>query len=75
MLDADTQTMFDVSNYLMWAKMSGLNLIFNLSDDDLRYINAINNDDVWTDYLASQEEVSLSSFEFLNQITEFVNVM
>lgn len=75
MLDADTQTMFDVSNYLMWAKMSGLNLIFNLSDDDLRYINATNNDDVWTDYLASQEEVSLSSFEFLNQITEFVNVM
>ena len=75
MLDADTQTMFDVSNYLMWANMSELNLILDLTEDDLRYISATNSSDVWADYLANQEEVSLSSFDFLNQVSEFINVI
>jgi len=52
MTDSDTQTMFDVSNYLMWATMSGLNLTFSLSEDDLRYIYAANSNDIWADYLA-----------------------
>ena len=52
MFDADTQTMFDLSNYLMWATMSKLDLVIDLTEDDLRYINATNNNDVWADYLA-----------------------
>lgn len=75
MTDADTQTMFDVSNYLMWATMSGLDLAITLTPDDLRYINATNNNDVWADYLAQKEEVRLSSFDFLHQILEFINVI
>ncbi len=66
MFDADTQTMFDLSNYLMWAILSKLNLVIDLTEDDLRYINATNNNDVWADYLAHQEEVSLSTFDFMN---------
>ena len=67
--------MFDVSNYLMWATMSGLNLAVTLSEDDMRYINATNSNDVWADYLAYQQEVALSSFDFLNQISEFTDVI
>ena len=59
----------------MWAQMSGLDLIIDLTEDDLRYLNAINSSDVWADYLADQEEVSLSSFDFLNQVNEFINVI
>ena len=66
MFDADTQTMFDLSNYLMWATLSKLNLVIDLTEDDLRFINATNNNDVWADYLAQQEEVSLSTFDFMN---------
>lgn len=66
MLTADTPTMFDVSNYLLWAQMSQLDLIIDLTDDDQRYLNAANSNDVWADYLAYDEEVSLSSFDFMN---------
>ncbi len=31
MQDADTETMFDVQDYLEWAVMSGLNLKFELT--------------------------------------------
>ena len=47
MPDADTETMFDVSNYLYWAHMSGLNLKFELTDDDLNMITASVNNGVW----------------------------
>lgn len=55
MPDADTDTMFDVSNYLYWANLSGLNLKFELTPDDINMITASVNTGIWNKYLASRE--------------------
>lgn len=47
MPDADTDTMFDVSNYLYWANLSELDLKFHLTPDDLNMIDASVNNGVW----------------------------
>ena len=39
MPDADTDTMLDVLDYVDWAHRSRLNLPFELTEEDLRYIN------------------------------------
>ena len=49
--------MFDVSNYLYWANLSGLNLKFNLTEDDLNMINASVNNGVWQKYLGDYEQM------------------
>lgn len=52
MLDATTDKMFDVMDYLYWAHMSNLPLKFDLTDDDLEWIYASTNSYVWRDHLA-----------------------
>jgi len=52
MPDASTNEMFKVSNYLYWAKLSGLNLKFELDANDMNWIVAGENTDVWTSNLA-----------------------
>ncbi len=47
MPDADTDEMFDVSNYLYWAHMSRLELKFELTEQDIKMINASVNTKVW----------------------------
>lgn len=75
MPDADTDTMFNVANYLYWANMSGLNLRFELSEWDLTWINASVDRGVWNKYNASHEQVQLNMFEVMHQIQEFTNVI
>ena len=55
MADADTETMFEVANYLYWANMSGLNLKFELSDDDVNWITASAMIGTWNKYQAFWE--------------------
>jgi hypothetical protein len=57
MEDADTETMFDVANYLYWANMSHLNLKFELTDWDLEWINASVQTGVWSKYNADHEQI------------------
>lgn len=52
MPDADTATMFDVQDYLVWATISNLNLKFELTEEDMDWINASVNSYVWRDHLA-----------------------
>jgi hypothetical protein len=52
MPDADTATMFDVQDYLVWATISNLNLKFELTEEDMAWINASVNSYVWRDHLA-----------------------
>jgi hypothetical protein len=52
MPDADTSTMFDVQDYLVWATISNLNLKFELTEEDMAWINASVNSYVWRDHLA-----------------------
>lgn len=75
MPDADTQTMFDVMDYLVWATMSGLKLKFELTDEDMSWINASVNSLVWHDHYAHEDTVSLPSYEFMQQLYEFSNVI
>jgi hypothetical protein len=57
MEDADTETMFDVANYLYWANMSHLDLKFELTDWDLQWINASVQTGVWSKYNADTEQI------------------
>ena len=75
MPDADTDTMFDVQDYLVWAVMSGLDLKFDLTQEDMNWINASVNSYVWRDHLAHKDSVSLPSYEFIQQLYEFSNVI
>jgi len=43
MPDASTEEMFKVANYLYWANVNGLNLKFDLTDDEMTWIEAANN--------------------------------
>ena len=47
MTDASQDTMFDVMDYLYWANLSGLPLKFELTEDDLKWINASTSSYVW----------------------------
>ena len=64
MPDADTETMFDVMDYLEWAVLSGLDLKFPLSQSDLSWVHASVNSYVWRDHLAYHELYSLPTNEF-----------
>lgn len=75
MPDASTQEMFNVMDYLYWANMSGLDLKFELTDSDLNWINASVDSYVWRDHFAQRELWTLLSFEWLNQLDEFSNVI
>jgi hypothetical protein len=65
MQGADTETMFDVSNYLYWGSMSGLDFKFDLTDADLNWITASVNRGIWNKYNASPEETTLPSYELM----------
>jgi hypothetical protein len=62
-------------DYLYWANMSQIPLSFEMSAEDLQWINASVNTYVWRDHFATQELWSLPSYEWLNQLNEFVNVL
>lgn len=75
MPDADTDTMFDVANYLYWANLSSLNLKFELSEWDLNWIYASVVRGVWNKYNAVHEQVDLSMFELMHQLYELSEVV
>jgi hypothetical protein len=49
MTDADSDTLFGVCDYLEWATLSGLDLKFELTDDDMKWIHASVARGVWRD--------------------------
>ena len=65
MPDASTEEMFNVANYLFWGHVSGLKLKFELTDDDLNYLNAAENRKIWRKYHSSPELISLAAYELL----------
>ena len=73
-IDGDTDTMFNLMDYLYWANLSELPLRFELTDDDLNWINASTNSYIWRDRYSSDEDWSLLSYEWLMQMIEFSNV-
>lgn len=75
MPDASTSEMFDVANYLYWANLSGLNLKFELTSEDLHNIYASTNHKIWYKFHASEEQTALPTYEVLQQLYEFSNVM
>jgi hypothetical protein len=75
MPDADTETMFDVMDYLEWAILSGLDLKFEITDDDYKWIHASVNSYVWRDHLAHEDLWILPSYEFFQQLNEYINVL
>jgi len=65
MQTATIDEMFSVMDYLFWAKLSNLDLIFDLTDDDMKWINASVNSYVWADHFSDQEMWTLLSYEFM----------
>jgi len=65
MQTASIDEMFSVMDYLFWAKLSNLDLIFDLTDDDMKWINASVNSYVWADHFSDQEMWTLLSYEFM----------
>jgi hypothetical protein len=75
MQDANVTTLFDVMDYLYWAHISNLPLMFELTDDDLNWIFASTNSYVWRDHYAYDELFSLPAFEWMKQLSEFADVI
>ena len=68
MTDASTDDMYDVCNYLYWAFMNNLDIIFadQLTDEDHNRITLTVNDNVFEKYEAQDELIAFPSFELFN---------
>ena len=68
MTDASTDDMYDVCNYLYWASMNNLDIIFadQLTDEDHNRITLTVNDNVFEKYEAQDELIAFPSFELFN---------
>ena len=77
MTDASTDDMYDVCNYLYWAFMNNLDIIFadQLTDEDHNRITLTVNDNVFEKYEAQDELIAFPSFELFNQFNEFAQVL
>ena len=65
MPDASTEQMFDVANYVYWAKFNGLPLKFELTGDEMAWVSAANNTNVWSDNWAFVDQPYLVAYEFM----------
>jgi len=72
---ASVSEMFSVMDYLYWAKLSNLDLKFDLTEDDMKWINASVNSYVWADHFSDKEMWTLLSYEFMQQLVEFTHVL
>lgn len=76
MPDASTQEMFEVADYLYWAKQSGLPLKFELSDGEMNWITASCERKVWAHHWAhADEKIPLVTYEFMHHLLEFAQVL
>lgn len=77
MTDADTEDMYDVCNYLYWAFMNNLDIIFadQVTAEDHNRITLTVNDNVFEKYEAEDELIAFPSFELFNQFNEFAQVL
>jgi len=55
MQTASIDEMFSVMDYLYWAKLSNLDLTIDLTDDDMKWINASVDIYVWADHFSDKE--------------------
>lgn len=67
--------MFSVMDYLYWAKLSNLELDFDLTEDDMKWINASVDSFLWADHWSDNEMWTLYSYEFMHQLVEFTYVL
>ena len=75
MPDASTEQMFDVANYVYWAKLNGLPLKFELTGDEMAWVSAANNTNVWSDNWAFVDQPYLVAYEFIQHLLEFSQVL
>lgn len=75
MPDVNDSTLADVANYLYWAEYSDLNLKFDLTEEDNHYIDIVMNQEKYWKRIANNEQWQMPTFEFLNQFSEFVNII
>lgn len=77
MTTATTQQMNDVCNYLYWALLNDLDIIFadQLTEEDRNRIQITVNDNVFEKYKAQPEEIAFPSYELFNQFSEFIDIL
>lgn len=77
MTDATTEELNDVCNYLYWALLNNLDLIFGsqLTTDDRNRIKVTVNANVYEKYKAQEELQAFPSFEIFSQFSEFVRIV
>jgi hypothetical protein len=55
MPDADSETMFDVADYILWALDNDMELSFDLTEEDLRYVKLADEAGQYEDYAAQPD--------------------
>ena len=63
MPDADTETMYDVVDYIDWARKNGLHLKLDLTDEDLRLIRVADEAGNYEDYAANPDQKMVATWE------------
>lgn len=63
MNDADSETMFDVADYILWALANDMKLKFDLTTEDLRYIKLADESGNYEDYAAQPDQKQLGTWE------------
>jgi hypothetical protein len=74
MTDATTAQMNDVCNYLYWALLNDLDIIFadQLTAEDRNRIVITVNDNVFEKYKSQPELIAFPSYELFNTFNEFI---
>ena len=62
MPNADTETMLDVVDYIDWARKSHLDLSFDLTDEDLRYISLADESRNYEDHAAPPDQEMMATW-------------
>eukprot|EP00352_Strombidinopsis_acuminata_P007408 CAMPEP_0176362270 /NCGR_PEP_ID=MMETSP0126-20121128/18313_1 /TAXON_ID=141414 ORGANISM="Strombidinopsis acuminatum, Strain SPMC142" /NCGR_SAMPLE_ID=MMETSP0126 /ASSEMBLY_ACC=CAM_ASM_000229 /LENGTH=186 /DNA_ID=CAMNT_0017718125 /DNA_START=500 /DNA_END=1060 /DNA_ORIENTATION=+ len=72
---ADAQEMSDVCTYVYWAVRAGIELTFEVTDDDFRLCNAAADQFMYDWFVIDDEYWHLGAHELLTLLKEFTNIL
>lgn len=75
MPDADSETMFDVADYILWALDNDMELSFDLTEEDLRYVKLADEAGQYEDYAAQPDQTQLGTWELQALFSEMSRVL
>jgi len=70
-----TKELIRICDYIDWAMRSDIKLKFDLTEEDVRYINAIQDRKLYFRHLASDELEAIPNYELFIQLNEMVQIL